>query len=390
MSWYDGLLWPFMWAIAWVMVTLHKIFEWIGLDPASGAAWTLSIIGLTLIVRALLIPLFFRQIRASRGLQLIQPEIQALQKKYKGKTDPASREAMAREQMELYKKHNTNPFSSCLPILAQSPIFFALYRMLYSLPRIAQGTYGGHASIGPLTKELARQAEKATLFGAPLSSSFTHATLTSTRIVTVVLILGMSGAQFFTQRQLTMKNMPPSALEGPFAQQQKMIMYLMPLMFVFIGINMPVGVLVYWTTTNLWTVGQQFYAIRRMPAPGSEAEAAMKARRERKVATRGDAVVDVAPVAVIDEKVPPTTGQRQQPMSKARAKKQAQKRPVTDATDLPAYGAAPEPSDTADETAKDAPDLGLDALGALEEKARPDADVVVPARPNKPKKPKKS
>ncbi len=101
-------------------------------------------------MRILLIPLFFKQIKASRGMQLVQPEMQALQKKYKGKTDPpASREAMSREMMELYRKHGTNPFASCLPILLQSPIFFALFRVLYELPSLASGTYARAESIGP-------------------------------------------------------------------------------------------------------------------------------------------------------------------------------------------------------------------------------------------------
>ncbi len=114
-----------------------------GLPPEGGAAWALSIVGLVVVIRTLLIPLFVRQIRAQRGLQLISPELQAIQKKYKGKNDPASREAMSRETMELYRKHGTNPFSSCLPILAQSPIFFALFRVLYNLNPIAAGTYAG-------------------------------------------------------------------------------------------------------------------------------------------------------------------------------------------------------------------------------------------------------
>ena len=374
MSWFDSLLMPIMWVVAWIMVALHKVFDWIGLGRS--AAWALSIVGLTIIIRIVLIPLFFRQIRAQRGLQLISPEIQALQKKYKGKTDPASREAMAREQMELYRKHKTNPFSSCLPMLAQSPVFFALFRVLNSLPKLAacqdrasQACHYPRSSIGPLTPHLAGQAESATLFGAPLSDTFMHATPgTTTRIVTVILIIAMSGAQFFMQKQLMTKNMPPAALEGPIAQQQKMLVYLMPLIFAFTGINFPVGVLIYWTISNFWTVGQQFYAIRRMPAPGSQAEAELQARRAHKAEARGATnatVVDDAhaPVAVIEEK-PRASGQRQQPMSKARAKKQSQRQVPTS---TPADSAAQEPADEPVYGTPEDSDLGLDTSGVLDE-----------------------
>src|SRR5450830_660025 len=279
MSWFDGLLYPIMVAVAWIMVQFHTLLTAIGLDPASGAAWGLSIVGLVVVIRVLLIPLFVKQIKASRGMQLLAPEMQAIQKKYKGKSDPASREAMSRETMELYKKHNTNPFASCLPILAQSPIFFALFRVLYSLPKLSSGTYA-KTSIGPLDATVAGQVEHATIFGAPLSGYFMSKDGGSTvKIVTIVLIVAMSLTTFLTQRQLTMKNMPPAALEGPMAQQQKMLLYLMPLFFAFSGINLPIGVLLYWLTTNLWSMGQQFYTIRRMPAPGSPAEKALEERR---------------------------------------------------------------------------------------------------------------
>lgn len=318
MDWMDGLLFPLMIAVAWIMVRFHDLLTWAGLDAASGAAWALSIVGLVIVMRILLIPLFFKQIKASRGMQLVQPEMQALQKKYKGKTDPASREAMSREMMELYRKHGTNPFASCLPILLQSPIFFALFRVLYELPRLAEGTYSRADSIGPMTAELAAQAEQATIWGAPLSGTFMQAGDNwHIRIVTVILIIAMSVTTFTTQRQLTMKNMPPAALTGPMAQQQKILLYVLPLVFAFSGVNFPIGVLIYWTTTNLWSMGQQFYTIRRMPAPGSEAEKALKARQARKAAARGQTVEADAPVVEIEER---PRGQRQQPKRKDRAK----------------------------------------------------------------------
>ncbi|MCL2463692.1 MAG: membrane protein insertase YidC [Micrococcales bacterium] len=319
MSWFDSLLWPIMVAVAWIMTTFHSLLSAIGLDPAGGAAWALSIVGLVIVIRILLIPLFVRQIRATRGMQLLQPELQAIQKKYKGKTDPASREALSRETMELYRKHNTNPFSSCLPILLQSPIFFALFRVLNSLVLLSQGQYAGGAKthIGTLSQQLASQAESATIFGAPLSGVFMHAQNTPTRVVTVVLIVAMSVTTFTTQRQLTRKNMPPAALEGPMAQQQKMLLYVMPLIFAFSGVNFPIGVLIYWTVTNVWSMGQQFFAIRRMPAPGSEAERLMNERRARK-AERHGGVVELTESLKPEIEERPRSGQRQQPVRKDR------------------------------------------------------------------------
>lgn len=329
MGWFDGILWPLMVAVGWIMVQFHRLFTGVfGLAEDGGAAWVLSIVGLVILMRIILIPLFFKQIKASRGMQMLSPELQAIQRKYKGKTDPASREAMGRETMELYRKHGTNPFSSCLPILLQSPIFFALFRVLFSLQDMAAGVYPNaenpRTSIGGITPEIAAQINDATIFGAEISSHFLAAdATTSTRIVTALLIVAMSATTFFTQRQLTRKNMPESALQGPMAQQQKILLYALPLIFAVTGVNFPIGVLVYWTTTNLWSMGQQFYTIRRMPAPGSEAERAFKERQARKAARRGllrgGAVVEEPePEPQIEEK---PKGQRQQPKRQSRQKR---------------------------------------------------------------------
>jgi len=314
------ILYPIEWVVAWLMYLAHSACTWVGLDPASGLAWGLSIVVLVIIMRIILIPLFFKQIRASRGMQMLAPEMQAIQKKYKGKTDTASREAMSRETMALYKKHNTNPFSSCLPILAQSPIFFALFRVLTNLDEIASGA---RDPLGPINATVAAQAEQSTIFGAPLSSTFmtaaTSADPTATRIVTIALIVAMSATTFLTQRQLTMKNMPASALEGPMAQQQKVLLYVLPLVFAFSGVNFPIGVLLYWTTTNLWSMGQQFYTIRRMPTPGSQAERLMRERRARKGKSDPSSPQDLGTASSVLE-LPEAKGQRTQPVRKDRVR----------------------------------------------------------------------
>src|SRR6476661_5562798 len=165
---FNSLIYPFEWIVSWILWGWHSVFTAIEIPGASGAAWVLSIIGLVVVMRAAMIPLFVQQIHASRRMQLIQHEMQKIQAKYKGKTDPDSRQAMTQETMDLYKRTGTNPFSSCMPILLQSPFFFGLFRVLNGLAAIADGT---KETVGPLTRELAASAEHSTLFGAQLSAS---------------------------------------------------------------------------------------------------------------------------------------------------------------------------------------------------------------------------
>ena len=305
--------------VAWIMVQFHDLLTGAGMSEDGGWTWALSIVGLVVVIRILLIPLFVKQIKASRGLQLIQPEMKKIQAKYKGKSDQVSRQAMTQETMGLYKREGTNPFASCLPILLQSPIFFALFQVLNNLPNIANGS---RAEVGPMTAELADQAERSTLFGAQLSSTFLNSgDDVAVKALTVVLIILMSLTTFTTQKQLMTKNMPAAALDNPFAQQQKILLYALPLIFAVSGVNFPIGVLLYWLTTNLWSMGQQFYVIRRMPAPGSTAEKALQERRARKAKAKGvvpaaDAGDDPADEAVV-------RGQRTQPKRKDRRRKAA-------------------------------------------------------------------
>ncbi len=321
---FNTILSPLTVGEAWVMIGWHKLWTLLGIG--GGWAWALSIVGLTIVVRIVLIPLFVKQIHASRRMQLIQPEMQKIQAKYKGKTDPESRQAMTQETMDLYKRTGTNPFSSCLPILLQSPFFFALFTVLNHLKAIAEGTWG---AIGPINAEVAQQIEGSNIFGAPFSSTFVGATDAPTKILTVVLIALMTATQFIIQRQLMRKNLPDSALDNPYMKQQTVILYLMPIFFALSGINFPIGVLLYWLTTNVWSFGQQFYVIRRMPAPGSAAERALHERQARKGKDvkvfsipgleRGDTQDSVGDGAVVQDA--PVNRQRQQPMSKKRAKR---------------------------------------------------------------------
>jgi YidC/Oxa1 family membrane protein insertase len=318
------ILTPLYYAVSGVMLSWHWFFTQIGLDPEGGASWALSIIGLTLVIRAALIPLFVKQIKASRNMQLIQPKVKELQKKY-----GHDRERLAQETMKLYKDSGTNPFASCLPILLQMPIFFALFRL------IDQAAKHGTAH-GFMTATQAKQFGDAELFGKiPLAASFTSPQgLVSVQIVAALLVLAMTATTFTTQRQLMAKNMPKDALTGPYAQQQKMLLYVLPVVFAVGGIAFPIGVLLYWTTSNLWTMGQQFYVIRNNPAPGTEAARAKEERDAKKAAAKhqsgdggstdadGETPTAVEEKPVVDRRPP----QRQQPQRQSKRQRQAKAR----------------------------------------------------------------
>lgn len=318
----DGLLMPLKVAEAWVMVTIHKLLVAIGMSDGPGPAWVLSIVGLTVAVRVLIMPLFVKQIRSSRGMQAMQPELRALQNKYKGKKDPASQERMREEMMALYRKHGTNPLSSCLPLLIQMPIFFALFRVLARLQEIANSAGSAHpVKIGPLTPALAADVQASSLFGAPLSSSFMNGGSATVKIVTMVLIVLMTATQFYTMHQLTMKNMPKSVTESdnPVMRSQRMMMYGMPLIFFITGPQFQVGVLIYWLVSNVWTMGQQWWTIRNMPAVGSEAYKKRQERRRRKGLPPDDEKKPAA--GSEDEAASSGPGQRVQPVRNNRKKK---------------------------------------------------------------------
>lgn len=308
------ILVPLYYAVSAVLLGWHWLFS-LFLDPNGGAAWVLSIIGLTLVVRAALIPLFVKQIKSSRNMQLIQPKVKELQKKY-----GHDRERLAQETMALYKETGTNPFSACLPLLVQSPIFIALFRLLDQAQK--NGTANGF-----MTPEQAYSLGHAKLFGTiPISATFIHNQgLVSVQIVAAILVIAMTATTFTTQRQLMSKNMPADAMSGPYAQQQKMLLYVLPVAFAAGGVAFPIGVLVYWTTTNVWTMGQQFYVIRRNPAPGTPAFDA-KVARDRAKGRTTELEQELAVEEAHGDK-PPVQRQRQQPKKQSREQRKKRSGP---------------------------------------------------------------
>ncbi|MEY3406446.1 MAG: rane protein insertase YidC [Actinomycetota bacterium] len=301
------ILFPFKWILEAILVLFHSLFTTIGLNADAGVTWVLSIIGLVLVVRAALIPLFVKQIRSQRAMYVLQPDLQKLQKKYKGRKDRDSRERMAKEQMELYKKHGSSPFASCLPLIAQMPVFFSLYATLTE----AQNSKPG---VGLLSKELSVSFASADFVGARLSETFINGASVSGQILAGIMIILMSASQFITQKQIMAKNQNPDVQNSQFVQTQKILLYVFPLIFLVTGLAFPLGVLIYWTVSNFWTMGQQFFVIRRMPTPGSIAHK----EREARLVKKGKIKIEEPTVSEQDEEKPT---QRVQPVSKARAKK---------------------------------------------------------------------
>ncbi len=303
---FDFIMNPLYYAISFVLKGWHTLWSSVGLSETGGAAWALSIIGLTLVIRIALIPLFVKQIKSSRNMQLIQPKVKELQKKY-----GHDRERLAQETMKLYKDSGTNPFASCLPILLQMPIFFALFGVLNNA---ADGN-----PKGVLTKGDAEAFGASELWGVPLSSSlFDSGGDAGIIALAAFLVFAMTATTFLTQRQLMSKNMPADALSGPYAQQQKLLLYVLPVVFAVGGVAFPIGVLLYWTTSNLWTMGQQFYVIRNNPAPGTPAFAAKQERDAAKAAKRGIVPDTTAEAPVTEPEVEKRPTTRQQPKRQTR------------------------------------------------------------------------
>ncbi len=267
----DFLYYP----IAWVMKMWHALFS-LFLDPASGLAWVLSIMFLVFTVRVVLFPLFVKMIKSQRAMQELQPEIAKLKAEF-GK----DRQGLSEAMMKLQKERKVNPVAGCLPMLLQAPVFIALLHVLRRLGPNVHGLYSW-------SDELTHQASVAQVFGAPISSNFlmkgpklqqmidvTGTTSLNIRIVTGVLILVMCTTQFISTKQIMKRSGPTAA--GQMQMVQKLMLYGAPVGLLVSGTFFPLGVLVYWFTNNSWTIGQQFWVLKKMPPPNATAGAADKA-----------------------------------------------------------------------------------------------------------------
>jgi YidC/Oxa1 family membrane protein insertase len=326
----DTVLNPIIWATSFVMVLWHRVFGAV-FGQSSSVSWVLSILFLTITIRAAMIPLFRKQIKSMQNMQRLQPQLQALQKKYK-----LDKQKLQQETMKLYKDNGTSPFASCLPILVQLPFFTALYRVL---SHAASGK-----AVGALNQADATAIQHSTFFGAPIplrffttqtylntaaNGQFAHTSLLNLRIVALVMVVLYAASQFLTQRMMLAKNTNlDKSMPNPMMQSQKIMLYVMPIGMLFFGLSVQIGVVLYLMTTNVWTIGQQFYTLRNSPVPGSQAEQEMIARRKAKEAKKALAAAGNGPVSnavpAADGKAQdraPVSHQRVQPVRSTRRKR---------------------------------------------------------------------
>ena len=251
-------------AVAWVIMRLHAGLGAIFGD-SSGAAWALSIVILVVLMRLILVPLFIKQMHATRKMTALAPQVADLKKKYKG-----DKQKLNEETMKLYKENGANPLAGCLPVVAQLPVFFALFGVLRAIAE-DQPKYG-------LTPAVVASAQHAKIFGVVtvadrLLTSILPPTFSSIgagpKIVILLTVVVSATTTFMTVRQSMKRGMTPQMdPNNPMASSQKMMQYIVPV-FALSGLYWQYGLVLYWVTTNLWTLGQQYVLFRRFPPPAT-------------------------------------------------------------------------------------------------------------------------
>lgn len=265
-GWFYKILTPVEWIMTQIMVLFHKFLTLIGMNEI-GLSWVLSIVFLLLVVHACIFPAFIKSIKGMRQMQAISPQIKKIQQKYKGKNDPASKEAMQREMMKLYQDNNANPAGSCLPMMIQGPAFMSMWYTLSVIPFIANGK---HAPLGAFDVTVAKQFVKTHVFGVGLSDTFITVQLTGKIIIVLVVIL-MCAAMWYMQFNNVRKNLPPEAKQGSQYTMQKLMMWGFPLIYVFSAFALPFAMLIYWLVNNIMNMLRSIWQVYAFPTPGSPA-----------------------------------------------------------------------------------------------------------------------
>ncbi len=257
--------------VAWAIMHIHA---WMGalFGPATGLAWGLSIVILVVIIRLLLVPLFVKQVHAQRKMAQHAPQLQELRKKYKN-----DKQRLNEETMKFYKENGVNPLAGCLPMIPQMVIFFSLF---YVLRAIADWKPGVAPKYG-LTVPVLVSAQKATIFGVHLYDKllFSHQSVSlHVAIVIVLTVIVSATTTFMTVRQSAKRGLMQTNVDpdNPMAGMQKYMMYIVPF-FSLTGLYWQYGLVLYWVTTNLWTLGQQFFMFRNWSAEDAQAAAATAA-----------------------------------------------------------------------------------------------------------------
>ena len=251
--------------VAWVIMRIHAVMGAI-FGPASGAAWGLSIVILVVLIRVCLIPLFVKQVHAQRKMAQHAPQLAELRKKYKN-----DKQRLNEETMKFYKENGVNPLAGCLPMIPQMIIFFALF---YVLRAIAEWKPGQAPKYG-LTVPVLESAQKATIFGVHLYDKllFPHTTGMGlgASIVAAITVALSATTTFMTVRQSAKRGLMQTNVDpdNPMAQSQKYMMYIVPF-FSLTGLYWQFGLVLYWVTTNLWTLGQQYFMFRNWTTEGTQ------------------------------------------------------------------------------------------------------------------------
>ncbi len=260
-------------AVSWVLLRWHQLFTALGFAPSGGLNWSLSIVFLVVTARLLLFRLFIKQVHYQRHMQEMQPKLQAVREKYK-----SDRAEQQRQMMKLQQEQGFNPLSGCLPMFLQIPIFISLFHVLRHLANSVGKCGQGNGYTGKLLKlytfnhDQTCNAAQAKLFGAPLAASLHDAVdtihklggdVSATRAVTLVLVVISAAATYFTQR-LAMSRMT-TVPTGSAATIQRLMKVFIPVSVLFSGFIFPLGVLLYWFTSNVWTLLQQMYINRYHP-----------------------------------------------------------------------------------------------------------------------------
>jgi YidC/Oxa1 family membrane protein insertase len=250
---------PLYYAVAWVIMRLHAGMGAL-FGPASGWAWALTIVVLVVLMRLLLLPLFIKQMHATRKMTVLAPQVAELRKKYKN-----DKQKLNEETMKLYKDNGANPLAGCLPVVAQLPVFFALFGVLRTIS-LDHPKYG-------LTSAVVTSAQHAHIFGVTVADRFLskinpptlfHISNTS-RLVILVTVAVSAVTTFLTVRQSTKRGMTPQMTpDNPMASSQKVMAYIVPV-FALSGLYWQYGLVLYWVTTNVWTLGQQHVLFKRFP-----------------------------------------------------------------------------------------------------------------------------
>jgi len=263
-----SILNPLFDAVAWVMMRIHAVLA-VPFGASSGVTWALSIIILVVLMRLVMVPLFIKQRNSMWKMQSHMPQLQELRKKYKN-----DKTKLNEETMKFYKENGINPLGGCLPLLAQLPVFWALFNVLKA---IADWTPGHTPSYG-LTVAVVESAREAKIFGISLYDQFLHPAAgesTLSRWLIVVFVLISAATTFLTMKQSQRRGMlnqtaPDPDQPGAAAAQamSKNMMYIAPF-FALTGLYWAFGLVIYWVTTNIWTLGQQYFLFRNLPVVGS-------------------------------------------------------------------------------------------------------------------------